>query len=193
MGFLLDSGAAGHAGGSVTLALITAADSTQTPDGEAGGARVSRLRSTEMRSVERPIAPRHPAAMAAADQAATSWRKVFPLLRLHARTSMTILVLTLNQPEKIVNIKFAALAATFLLTSGCALNGPTKPPELPNDSPPVASTTSSGSSSAGTQQASSSSPAGRTRAEVYAEAVEAVKHYQSTQSEERDYFNPYAR
>jgi hypothetical protein len=106
---------------------------------------------------------------------------------------MTILVLTLNQPEKIVNIKFAALATTFFLTTGCALNGPTNPPELPNDSSPVASNTSSGLSSAGTQQAAAGRPTGRTRAEVHAEAVEAVKHYKSTQSEERDYFNPYAR
>ena len=48
-------------------------------------------------------------------------------------------------------------------------------------------------SSAGAQQTSAGGPTGRTRAEVYAEAVEAVKHYKSTQSEERDNFNPYAR
>jgi hypothetical protein len=89
-----------------------------------------------------------------------------------------------------VNTKFAALAATFVLTTGCA-NGPNNPPQLPNDSAPVAGSTTSGSSAAGTQTASAG-PAGRTRAEVYAEAVEAVKHYKSTQSEERDYFNPYA-
>ncbi len=41
--------------------------------------------------------------------------------------------------------------------------------------------------------ASADRPAGRTRAEVHAEAVEAVKHYKPTQEEERDYFNPYAR
>lgn len=105
---------------------------------------------------------------------------------------MTILVLTLNQPETIVKIKFAALAATLLLATGCAQNGPTNPPEQPTGSSPVASNTSGGSSSAGTQQASASRPAGRTRAEVHAEAVEAVKNYKSTQSEERDYFNPYA-
>ncbi len=92
---------------------------------------------------------------------------------------MTILVLRLNQPEKIVNIKFAALATTFLLTTGCALNG--------------ASNTSSGSSSAGSEQASAARPTGRTRAEVQAEAVEAVKNHKPTQEEERDYFNPYAR
>lgn len=120
-------------------------------------------------------------------------RKVFPRLRLHAQTGMTMLDLTFNQPEKIVNIKFAALATTFLLTTGCALHGPTKPPELPNDSSPVAGNTSSGSSSAGTQAASAGDPGSHTRADVYAEAVEAVKHYKSTQAEERDYFNPYAR
>jgi hypothetical protein len=104
-----------------------------------------------------------------------------------------MLVLTSNQPEKIVNIKFVALATTFLLTTGCALNGPTNPPELPNDISPIASNTSMGSSLAGTQQASAGRPTGRTRAEIYAEAVEAVKHYKSTQSEERDYFNPFAQ
>jgi hypothetical protein len=117
----------------------------------------------------------------------------FPLLRLHAQASVTILDLTLNQPEKIVNIKFSALATTFLLTTGCAMNGTATPPPAPSDSSPVAGATSSGSSSAGTQQASAGPRAGRTRAEVHAEAVEAVKHYQSTQSEERDYFNPFAK
>jgi hypothetical protein len=91
-----------------------------------------------------------------------------------------------------VNIKFAALA-TFLLTTGCAMNGPTTPPQFPSDSSPVAGATSSGSSSAGMQMGAAGKTAGRTREEVHAEAVEAVKHYQSTQSEERDYFNPYAR
>lgn len=91
-----------------------------------------------------------------------------------------------------MNIKFAALAMMFLLTTGCAMNGPISPPQLPNDSSPVAGATSTGSSGAGMQQAGAGT-AGRTRAEVYAEAVEAVKHFKSTQSEERDYFNPYAR
>lgn len=89
-----------------------------------------------------------------------------------------------------MNTKFAALAATFLLMTGCA-NGPINPSQLPSDSSPVAGASTRGSSGAGTQTASAG-PAGRTRAEVYAEAVEAVKHYKSTQSEERDYFNPYA-
>lgn len=115
------------------------------------------------------------------------------MLRLHAQTSMTILVLTLNQPEKTVNIKFVALASTFVLTTGCARNHLTDRPELPNESSPAASNASRGPSSAGTQQAAAGRPTGRSRAEVHAEAVETVKHYKSTQSEERDYFNPYAR
>ncbi|WLI88296.1 hypothetical protein Q4S45_16355 [Massilia sp. R2A-15] len=89
-----------------------------------------------------------------------------------------------------MNVKFAALATTCLLATGCAMNGPINPPQSPNDSSPVAGATTSGSSAAGTQQAAGSE--GRTRAEVYAEAVETVKHYKSTQSEERDYFNPFA-
>ena len=88
-----------------------------------------------------------------------------------------------------MNIKLTALATTLLLTTGCATNGPTTPTE----SSPAASNTSMGSSSAGTQQASPDRPAGRTRAEVHAEAVEAVKHYKPTQEEERDFFNPYAK
>ena len=91
-----------------------------------------------------------------------------------------------------MHIKLAALATTLMVATGCALNGPTHPPALPNDSAPVAGTTSMGSSSVGTQQASADGPGARTRTQVHAEAVEAVKHYQSTQSEERDYFNPYA-
>lgn len=100
--------------------------------------------------------------------------------------------MTLNQLEKIVKIKLATLATTLLVISGCALNGPTHSPEPPTDSSSMASNTSMGASSAGTQQASAGRATGRTRAEVAAEAVEAVKHYKSTQSEERDYFNPYA-
>ena len=106
---------------------------------------------------------------------------------------MTILTLTFNQPGKIVKIKFVALVTTFVLTTGCAMRGSTYPPELPNDSSPAASNAFRGSSSAGTQQAGAGRPNARSRAEVHAEAVEAVKHYKSTQSEERDDFNPFAR
>lgn len=92
-----------------------------------------------------------------------------------------------------MNIKYAALSAAFVLTTGCgALNGPTDPLSLPGDTSPVARNTSEGSSSAGTQQSSAARPAGRTREEVRAEAVEAVKHHKSTLQEERDFFNPYA-
>jgi hypothetical protein len=85
-----------------------------------------------------------------------------------------------------VNLKLAALATAFLLISGCsALNGET------GTGAPVASDTSSGASSSAAQQASAARPMGRTRAEVHAEAVEAVKHYKSTQQEERDYFLPW--
>jgi hypothetical protein len=92
-----------------------------------------------------------------------------------------------------VNLKYAALATAFLLTSGCgALNGETRPRGPADNSSPVASDTSSGASSAATQQASAARPLGRTRAEVHAEAVEAVKHHKSTSQEERDYFLPWA-
>jgi cAMP phosphodiesterase len=93
-----------------------------------------------------------------------------------------------------VNLKLAALATAFLLISGCsALNGETTPQGPADDRSPVAIDTSRGASSAATQQASSAArPQGRTRAEVHAEAVEAVKHYKSTSQEERDYFLPWS-
>lgn len=92
-----------------------------------------------------------------------------------------------------MNIKFVALATALALTTGCAVNGATNRPELRNDSSRAASNAFRGASSAGTQQAGAGRPTGRSRAEVHAEAVEAVKHYKSTQSEERDFFNPYAQ
>jgi hypothetical protein len=104
-----------------------------------------------------------------------------------------MLVLTSNQPERIVNIKFVALATTFVLIADCALNGPSNHAESPNDSARAPSNAARGSSSAGAEQAEAGRPIGRSRAEVHAEAVEAVKHYKATQSEERDFFNPYAQ
>jgi hypothetical protein len=90
-----------------------------------------------------------------------------------------------------MHIKFVAPLATALaLTTGCAVNGPTNPSDLRNDSARAASTGFRGASSSGTEQAGAGRPTGRSRAEVHAEAVEAVKHYKSTQSEERDFFNP---
>jgi len=96
-------------------------------------------------------------------------------------------------PEKTVNIKFVALAATFALTTGCALNGPGNRADLQQGNSRAASSDARGASSSGTEQAGVERPPGRSRAEVHAEAVEAVKHYKSTQSEERDFFNPYAQ
>jgi hypothetical protein len=91
-----------------------------------------------------------------------------------------------------VNLKSAALVTAFLLTGGCgALNGETRPPGPADDGSPAASDSSSGASSAATLQAAATRPLGRTRAEVHAEAVEAVKHYKSTQQEEREYFLPW--
>lgn len=90
-----------------------------------------------------------------------------------------------------MNTKFAALATVFLLASGCAQNGTVKPPSEPDSSSPVAGATSRGSSSIAMQQTSAGSPAGRTRAEVHAEAVLAVKNYKSTMQEELEYFLPH--
>ena len=92
-----------------------------------------------------------------------------------------------------MNIKIVALATTFVLTTGCALSGPSNRAESPNDSAHATSNTTRGSSSAGAERGGAGRPTGRSRAEVHAEAVEAVKHYKSTQSEERDFFNPYAQ
>lgn len=90
-----------------------------------------------------------------------------------------------------MSIKFAALTTVFLLASGCAQNGTIKPPSEPDSSSPVAGDTSRGSSSIAMQQTSAGSANGRTRAEVHAEAVLAVKNYKSTMQEELEYFQPH--
>ena len=88
-----------------------------------------------------------------------------------------------------MNVKFATVATVFLLASGCAQNGAVKPPAEPDVSSPIAGATSRGSSTA--MQTSAGSPTGRTRAEVYAEAVQAVKNYKSTMQEDIEYFQPH--
>jgi hypothetical protein len=117
-------------------------------------------------------------------------RKNLSLLRLHGVTSVIILVQTLNRPEDWMNIKLAPVAAVFALASGCALNGSVNAPALPDDSSPVAGATSRGASTSATQQAAAAAPAGRTRAEVYAEALQVAKHHKSTMQEELEYFVP---
>lgn len=77
-----------------------------------------------------------------------------------------------------MNLARAVVIAVSLLFVGCAATDTDRADR------------STGAASAGTERAS---PGTRTRAEVHAEAVERVKHYKSTQSEERDYFNPYAQ
>lgn len=47
-----------------------------------------------------------------------------------------------------MKIKFATVAAAFLLISGCAQNGTVRPPAEPDVSAPVAGANSPGSSSA---------------------------------------------
>lgn len=89
-----------------------------------------------------------------------------------------------------MNIKCVALAA-FALLCGCA--GQQRAYEEPNDLNivPQAGMTSSGSSAGGQQAAGG--PRARTREQVHAEAVQAMKNYQSTLDQERDWFNPFAR
>jgi hypothetical protein len=70
-----------------------------------------------------------------------------------------------------------------LLLSGCAWQPPY--PTAPDDAAHTA--TSYGAPSA-TQPAAEARPAGRTRAEVHAEAVEAVKHYKPTMQTDREYY-----
>jgi hypothetical protein len=87
-----------------------------------------------------------------------------------------------------VNVKLPVLATFFLLTSGCALNGPVKSPAEENVNAPIQSAASSGGAPAAMQQVQAVSPAGRTRAEVHAEALEAAKHHKSTLQEDLEFF-----
>jgi hypothetical protein len=100
----------------------------------------------------------------------------------------------IHQVGNIMNTTFgalaAALAAVLLLASGCAQNGPVKPPAEPDVGSPVAGATAPGASPAGIRQASTGPMAGRTRAEVYAEALDAAKHHKSTMQQDREYFKP---
>lgn len=88
-----------------------------------------------------------------------------------------------------MNLTFGALAACLLI-GGCAQYGTVNPPAQPDVGSPIAGTTASGASAAGRQGAGG--PRARTRAEVHAEAVQAVKDYQSTLEQELEWFNPYA-
>jgi hypothetical protein len=92
-------------------------------------------------------------------------------------------VLIFNPREDSMKFTLAAMATVFTLASGCALNGQGNSP----------ATSAAGSSTAGatTAGAAQPRPAGRTREEVYAEAVEAAKHHKSTMEEEIEYFLPW--
>jgi predicted ATPase len=79
----------------------------------------------------------------------------------------------------------AAVAAAVTLASGCALNG------AGNSSATNAVGASMASASAG--GVAQARPAGRTREEVHAEALEAAKHHKSTMEEDEEYFLPWHR
>jgi hypothetical protein len=81
-----------------------------------------------------------------------------------------------------MKFRLVAMATVFALASGCALWGPGNP----------TSTSAGGSSTAGatTGGVAQPGPAGRTREEVHAEALEAAKHHKSTLQEEIEYFTP---
>lgn len=89
-----------------------------------------------------------------------------------------------------MNIKFASGAAVLLLVSGCAQNPTVKPPAEPPVSSPVAGDTSRGSSMIAAEQGGTGVQRARTRAEVHAEAVEAVRNYKSTLVDEHEWFMP---
>jgi hypothetical protein len=89
-----------------------------------------------------------------------------------------------------MSLKSAVLATAFVFMGGCAQTGDVKPPSEPYEGYPVEGTTSGGASSAGPQAAGSGQ---RTRAEVHAEAVEAVRNHKSTLAEELEWFNPYVK
>jgi hypothetical protein len=90
--------------------------------------------------------------------------------------------------EGTVNPGFPVLASIVLLASGCALNGQANAPAEPAASPPTAS--AAGCPPPAPPPQASCRHAGRTRAEVHAEAVEAAKHHKSTMQEDLEYFLP---
>lgn len=86
--------------------------------------------------------------------------------------------------------RIAVLATAFALIGGCAQTSDVRPPTEPYEGYSDAGTTSSGASSSGRESAGASQ---RTREEVHAEAVEAVRNHKSTLMDELDWFNPFVK
>jgi hypothetical protein len=90
-----------------------------------------------------------------------------------------------------MSFKCAVLATAFVFMGGCAQTGDVKPPPQESEIYPAESgATSTGSSGAGQQGAGTGQ---RTREEVHAEAVDAVKHHKSTLMDELEWFNPFVK
>lgn len=91
-----------------------------------------------------------------------------------------------------MNPRIAVLATAFAFIGGCAQtgNGNVRPPSEPYEGYSDFDTTSSGASSSGRESAGTSQ---RTRAEVHAEAMEAVRHHKSTLMDELEWFNPFVK
>lgn len=88
-----------------------------------------------------------------------------------------------------MNLTFPALATVLLLTSGLALADPVKAPTTKYDDPPSAAAAATGAPAVGRAPAPAASSAARTREEVHAEAVEAVRHHRSTFSQDLDFIS----
>lgn len=73
-----------------------------------------------------------------------------------------------------MNLKHTIVAAVILMASGCAQDDAVKPPSEPDFRSSIGGTTSTSSSS--TAMTSSGTLGNRTRADTYAEGVEAMRN-----------------
>jgi hypothetical protein len=93
--------------------------------------------------------------------------------------------------EEVMGLKSAVLATAFVFMGGCAQTGSVKPPPQQDEIyAPDAGVTSSGASTSGRTSAGGGE---RSREEVHAEAVEAVRNHKSTLMEELEWFNPFVK
>jgi hypothetical protein len=93
--------------------------------------------------------------------------------------------------EEVMGLKSAVLATAFVFMGGCAQTGTVRPPPQQDEIyAPDAGVTSSGASTSGRTSAGGGE---RSREEVHAEAVEAVRNHKSTLMDELEWFNPFAK
>jgi hypothetical protein len=93
--------------------------------------------------------------------------------------------------EDVMGLRSTVLATAFVFMGGCAQTGSVRPPPQADEIyAPDAGVTSSGASTSGQTNAGSGE---RSREEVHAEAVEAVRNHKSTLMDELEWFNPFVK